>query len=150
MDPEESFKIVEKQEVTPISNIDLRQLSEIYDEQDIYLSIYIPTASKDKMDISSSYLTSRLRAIRKALPKDLAQSFESTMDLIGERLEWKPERRRQHRGWCSGALNNHHPLFSGSNWNGTYLVSAQKPLKKERREHRGAQSTQRFFLFFKL
>ncbi len=90
MDPEESFKIVEKQEVTPISDIDLRRLSEIYDELDIYLSVYIPTASREKMDITRSYLASRLRAIRKALPKELAQSFESTMDLIGERAEWKP------------------------------------------------------------
>jgi hypothetical protein len=53
--------------LTPISEIDLQALAEIEDERDTFLSVYLTTINRD----DSLLVQSRLKAMKRALPKDL-------------------------------------------------------------------------------
>jgi peptide chain release factor subunit 1 len=64
--------------LTPISDIDLRALAESEDERDIFLSVYLTTINRD----DSLIVQSRLKAMKRALPKDLQEGFEKTIEMI--------------------------------------------------------------------
>lgn len=98
MEPNPDFKRVVPEGLLPVTDIDLRALSEIYDEKDIYLSVYMKSSSASELDSSRSFIASRFKAMEKSLPADdLRQPFRSTISLAEEAvasLPWKGERSR--------------------------------------------------------
>ena len=98
MEPNPDFKRIMPEALLPVTDIDLRALSEIYDEKDIYLSVYMKSSSAEELDASRSFIASRFKAMDKSLPADdLRQPFRSTMSLVEEAmasLPWKGERSR--------------------------------------------------------
>jgi len=84
MEPAEDEKRNIPVGLTSVSDIDVRALSEIYDEKDVYLSIYLPTYSREEDSLNESYLLSRSRAISKAVKGDIADSFLETYEMIRE------------------------------------------------------------------
>lgn len=98
MEPNPDFKRIMPEALLPVTDIDLRALSEIYDEKDIYLSVYMKSSSTSELDSSRSFIASRFKAMEKSLPADdLRQPFRSTMSLVEEAmasLPWKGERSR--------------------------------------------------------
>lgn len=66
----------------PVSEIEIRELAEVNDERETFLSIYIPTRTDDHHVNNRSYISSRLRAIRKALPHELLEIFEATWEMV--------------------------------------------------------------------
>ncbi len=97
MESKPDFKTIMPEVLVPVTDIDLRALSEIYDERDIYLSVYMKSSSAAELDSSRSFIASRFRAMDKSLPADLRQAFRSTMSLVEESVassSWKGERSR--------------------------------------------------------
>ena len=93
MEPEPEFKRVMPEGLLPVTDIDLRALSEISDEKDVYLSVYMKSSSAAELDASRSFIASRFKAMDKSLPADdLRQPFRSTISLVEEAvasLPWK-------------------------------------------------------------
>ncbi|NYT01401.1 MAG: hypothetical protein GKC10_01395 [Methanosarcinales archaeon] len=97
MEPTPEFKTILPESLVPVTDIDLRSLSEIYDETDIYLSIYMKSAGRSELDSSRSFISSRFRAMEKSLPSDLREPFASAISLVEEAVgsqPWKGERSR--------------------------------------------------------
>jgi len=97
MQPKPEFTRVSPDRLVAVTEIDLAALSEIYDERDIYLSIYMKSASSSDLDASRSFVASRFRAMEKSLPSELQESFRSTVSLAQEATDspsWKGERSR--------------------------------------------------------
>jgi peptide chain release factor subunit 1 len=90
MEPKEDFKRVEEMTLTPVTDIEIRELAEIYDEKDDYLSVYLPTASREDESANRAFIDARRRAIEVALPQDLKDLFRETMAMVGDLLFWKP------------------------------------------------------------
>jgi len=63
--------------LSALTEIDLRALSEARDDEDAFLSIYLP-AGRERLEV----LGGRQRAMEKALPKKLAESFAETWGMI--------------------------------------------------------------------
>jgi peptide chain release factor subunit 1 len=79
-------------ELFSLTEIDLGALSEATDDEDIFLSVYLP-AGKDK----SQMLSQRRRAIEKALPRDLAQAFDRTWAMIEPAMASAPVKGERGR-----------------------------------------------------
>jgi peptide chain release factor subunit 1 len=97
MQPKPEFTSISPGNLVAVTEIDLGALAEIYDEMDIYLSIYMKSASTADLDASRSFVASRFRAMEKSLPSELRESFRSTVSLAQEAIEspsWKGERSR--------------------------------------------------------
>ncbi len=98
MESKPDFKTIMPDGLVPVTDIDLRALSEIYDEKDVYLSVYMKSSSAAELDASRSFISSRFKAMDKSLPADdLRQPFRSTISLVEEAvasLPWKGERSR--------------------------------------------------------
>lgn len=69
--------------LTPVTEIDLRNLSEVRTEKDTFLTVYLTTNIKD----FRAYVNGRLKAINKALPEDLRDAFDQTLDLVEPAIE---------------------------------------------------------------
>lgn len=87
MKPEEKDN---ERKAVPISSIDLRELSEIFSQEDLYLSIYLPTATRNDRSLNTSYLLSREKEIEKVIGRDIAGCFRSTLDMVAKNLERSP------------------------------------------------------------
>ncbi len=90
MEPKEDFKRVEDMALTPVTEIDIRELAEIFDELDVYMSVYLPTASREDEAANRAFVDARRRAIEVALPQDLKESFGETMAMVDDHLFWRP------------------------------------------------------------
>jgi len=64
--------------LTPVTEIDLRALSDAKTEADTFLSVYLTANIKD----SWPFVNGRLKAISKALPENLKGAFAQTLDLV--------------------------------------------------------------------
>lgn len=71
-------KVKRFQGLTPVKEIDLRPLIDAGDNGDAFLSIYFTTNIRD----DKPFIDSRLKAIEKALPRDLKDVFLKTKELI--------------------------------------------------------------------
>lgn len=89
MGPKEEFKRAEELALTPVTDMEIRELAEIYDELDVYLSVYLPTASKEDEASNRTFVDARRRAIEVALSQDLKESFRATMAMVEDLLFWK-------------------------------------------------------------
>ena len=76
--------------LTPVTKIDIRELAELREERDVYLSVYLPTSSGEDQAENRIFVTRRAKAIEEALPVDLKGSFRETMEVVIDRLFWKP------------------------------------------------------------
>jgi peptide chain release factor subunit 1 len=66
----------------PVSDIGIRDLAEIYDEKDIYLSIYLPLSGREKEHLNRIFVDSRIKAIKDALSPVLRSHFENTFEMV--------------------------------------------------------------------
>ncbi|MBP1909547.1 Vms1/Ankzf1 family peptidyl-tRNA hydrolase [Methanolobus bombayensis] len=69
------------EELSPVTDIDIRALAEIYDEQDVYLSVYLPVSGRENEHLNRIFVDSRFSAIKKALDPDLRSEFEKTFEM---------------------------------------------------------------------
>ena len=72
MNPTEDFSRKTPEKLISVAEIDIRRLAEIYDERDVYLSVYLPS---NKEHETRSFVTSRMKAIEKALSRDLRDNL---------------------------------------------------------------------------
>jgi len=77
-------------EVTPLTDIDVRELAEVHADSDCFLSIYLPTGSREDKEANTSFLRSRVKAIENALSGDIERDFKETMASLGEGLLHEP------------------------------------------------------------
>lgn len=89
--PMERQQKMNQHNAIPVSAIDLRELSEIFSHEDLYLSIYLPTATRNDRSLNTSYLESRERDIEKVIGRDIAGCFRSTLDMVRKNLESEPK-----------------------------------------------------------
>ena len=82
MKPEEPFTRFTSQSPLPVTDIDIRALAEIYAENDVYLSIYLPVGGRENERLNRIYVDSRTKAIKKVLSSDLGSEFEKTFAMI--------------------------------------------------------------------
>ena len=73
-------------EVTPLADIDVRALSEVQSDHDCFLSIYLPTGSREEMGSNQAFVRDRVEAIRGALEGETERLFERTWESLGEGL----------------------------------------------------------------
>ncbi len=71
-----NVRVLDDPKLTSLTEIDLHSLAEIRDEKDTFLTVYFGTTGRDS---DKSFVTSRLNAIKKALPKDLLETFKETL-----------------------------------------------------------------------
>jgi peptide chain release factor subunit 1 len=90
---ESTSKVKSQQTLTPINNIDLRSLAGAWDERDIFLTIYMTTNIRDDLP----FVTARLKAVEKALPRDLKEDFLKTKELVEPILEEPPVKGEKGR-----------------------------------------------------
>ena len=90
MDPGSEFEGVGEGRLTPVTEIDIRGLAEVRDEKDVYLSVYLPTASREEEAENRSFVARRSRAMEEALPADLKASFRETMATVEDLLFSSP------------------------------------------------------------
>ncbi len=79
-------KVKRPQELTPLAGIDLRTLAEVRDERDTFLSIYINANIRDDRPFAAR----RLKAIEKALPRDLKEEFLKAKEMVEPILSEPP------------------------------------------------------------
>lgn len=80
----QSSEVQEKiifEELLPVTDIDIRSLAEIYDEQDIYLSVYLPVSGRENEHLNRIFVDSRVSAIKKALDPEIRSEFEKTFEM---------------------------------------------------------------------
>jgi peptide chain release factor subunit 1 len=90
MEHGDEFDGVDEMALTPVTKIDIRELAELREERDVYLSVYLPTSSGEDQAENRIFVTRRAKAIEEALPVDLKGSFRETMEVVIDRLFWKP------------------------------------------------------------
>ena len=73
----------ESPQVTSLTDIDLHAMAEVKDDADTVLTVYFGTTGRDS---HRSFVTSRLSAIHKALPKELRVAFEETLGMVEHAL----------------------------------------------------------------
>lgn len=77
-------------EVTSLSDIDMRGLAESCDDRDVFLTVYLPTASREDEKMNASFVRSRVGAIRNAISGDIEADFEMTFAVVEELLFHDP------------------------------------------------------------
>jgi len=86
---ENMLKLI-SEELVPVSGIDIKSLAEIYDEEDIYLSIYLPVSGAENERLNKLFINSRVKAIKKALSSGLRVEFERTFSMLEEFIHKTP------------------------------------------------------------
>jgi peptide chain release factor subunit 1 len=81
MQSSEVQKEIISDELLPITDIDIRSLAEIYDEQDIYLSVYLPVSGRENEHLNRIFVDSRVSAVKKALDPEIRSGFEKTFEM---------------------------------------------------------------------
>ncbi|MGC9515024.1 MAG: Vms1/Ankzf1 family peptidyl-tRNA hydrolase [Methanocrinis sp.] len=84
------MKVIEDRVLTPVTEIDIRELAEVYDERDVYLSVYLPTASGKDDAENHSFVGARAKAIEDALSRELKEIFRETMEMVDDHLFSEP------------------------------------------------------------
>ncbi|WP_406660330.1 Vms1/Ankzf1 family peptidyl-tRNA hydrolase [Methanolobus sp. ZRKC3] len=90
MQPKEDFLSSVSEKLTPVTDIDIKALSGIYDEKDVYLSVYLPVAGRENEHLNESFVDMRLASIKKALPKESRKQFEKTFSMAQSQILGKP------------------------------------------------------------
>ncbi|WP_340819956.1 Vms1/Ankzf1 family peptidyl-tRNA hydrolase [Methanolobus sp. WCC4] len=78
------------EELLPVSDIDIRALAEIYDEKDVYLSVYLPVSGRENEHLNRIFADSRLSSIRKVLPSEIRSELERTFEMAEPYISGPP------------------------------------------------------------
>lgn len=78
---ENMLKLI-SEDLMPVTEIDIKSLAEIYDEEDIYLSIYLPVSGAENERLNRLFINSRVKAIKNALSSKSRAKFEKTFSMI--------------------------------------------------------------------
>ncbi len=89
---ENSAKVKGNDLLTPVSEIDLRSLTEARDDKDTYLSIYIAANRDNRL-----FVASRLKAIRRALPKEFEDHFDKALQMAEPAMASEPTKGEKGR-----------------------------------------------------
>lgn len=81
MKPSGNMLNVSSDDLLPVSDIDIRALADIYDERDIYLSVYLPFSGREHEHLNRVFVNSRVKAIKDALSSELRSEFEKTFEM---------------------------------------------------------------------
>lgn len=92
MKPPESFLKVIRREPTPVTAIDLKTLSEVYDEREIYLSIYV-----GDYDPSIRHIRKRLSTIMDAVEGKVEENLIESVEMAKEYIYGRPLPRERGR-----------------------------------------------------
>jgi peptide chain release factor subunit 1 len=84
MNPEEPFRKMVTEAPVPVTDIDMRTLAEIYAEEDVYLSIYLPVGGRENEHPNRIFTDSRIKAIKEVLTGELLSDFEKTLEMAEE------------------------------------------------------------------
>jgi peptide chain release factor subunit 1 len=87
--PEHLLRIVPDGLVT-VKDIDIRALSKMFDELDVYVSIYLPTASKEDARENQLFVQRRSRGIRMIMSGELSEEFDRTLGSVTPYLDSDP------------------------------------------------------------
>jgi peptide chain release factor subunit 1 len=79
-------------DLVPLTEIDLKALSGVHDERDTVLSVYFTPRKEGR-----SFVNSRLKLIDRAVPEDLKEAFEKTLDAIEPFLSAVPVKNERGR-----------------------------------------------------
>jgi len=90
MEPDEDFKEKVTESIVSLSDIDIRRLASIFDERDVYLSIYLPYEASEHEKHLEGYIHSRYRAIKKAISSALSGTFDATWESVEEFVSAPP------------------------------------------------------------
>ena len=90
MKPPQDLLEVIANDLVPVTDIDMRALADIYDEMDIYLSVYLPVSGRDNEHLNRIFVDSRLKAIRNVLPPELQDALEKTFEMAEGRIFEEP------------------------------------------------------------
>lgn len=85
------------QGLMPLKEIDLRSLANAGDDRDTFLSIYFTTYTSTNTRDAQPFVAARLRAIEKALPRDLKDAFLETREMIEPILTEPPVKGEKGR-----------------------------------------------------
>ncbi|WP_292466635.1 Vms1/Ankzf1 family peptidyl-tRNA hydrolase [Methanolobus sp.] len=81
MKPQQDLLEVISEDLMPVTEIDIKALAEIYDEKDIYLSVYLPVSGRENEHLNRIFVDSRVKSIKKALSSKLRSEFEKTFEM---------------------------------------------------------------------
>ncbi len=84
MNPEETFRNLVTEVPVPVTDIDIRTLAEIYTEEDVYLSVYLPVGGRENEHPNKIFLDSRIKAIKEVMTGELLSDFEKTLEMAEE------------------------------------------------------------------
>ena len=84
MEIQEESLISVGEKVVPLTDIDMRFLSEVYGEKDVYLTLYLPAAGRENEELNRSFVDRRANSIRKVLSGELKKQFEKTLSMAEE------------------------------------------------------------------
>ena len=87
---EPNLRRIAPEGLIPVTEIDVKALANVYEEKDVYLSVYLPTASSAEEHNNRSFVDARARSIEKALQKEMKRSFEETLNLAEDALSEGP------------------------------------------------------------
>jgi peptide chain release factor subunit 1 len=101
---ESAPKVKRPQGLTPLKEIDLRSLADAGDDRDTFLTIYFTTYTSTNTRDARPIVAARLRAIEKALPRDLKDAFLTTREMIDPILTEPPVKGEKGRMIFASAL----------------------------------------------
>jgi len=82
-------------ELTALSHIEVRALVEVSADRDVFLSVYLPTASREGMEMAS-FFRSLVEAVRNALSGELEEDFDRTFAVAEELLPLAHRYGKEH------------------------------------------------------
>ncbi|MDW7731970.1 MAG: Vms1/Ankzf1 family peptidyl-tRNA hydrolase [Methanolobus sp.] len=82
MEPQESFRQFISDSFLPVTEIDIRKLAEVYAEQDVHLSVYLPVNGRENEHLNRIFVDSRIKAIKNVLSPELRSEFEKTFEMV--------------------------------------------------------------------
>ena len=68
----------------------MRALAEVTADLDVFLSAYLPSVSREVVEMNASFIRSRVEAIRNALSGELEEDFDRTFVVDEELLHHEP------------------------------------------------------------
>jgi peptide chain release factor subunit 1 len=90
MQPRDSLLEIHDDDLVPVTEIDVKNLAGIYDEQEVYLSAYLPVSGRENEHLNRIFVDSRIKAIRQVLSPELRELFESTLGMAEEYISSPP------------------------------------------------------------
>jgi len=105
MDSLQNFNEVLPSGPTPVTEIDIKSLAEIYDEMEVYLSVYLPVTPEHEHS-NQRFINSRIQTIETALQGELRTQFQETVSMVKNYLFEKPISKERGKIIFASATNS--------------------------------------------